>query len=217
MSDSGSPYGQPPRDPRDPRSSDEPGAPTHYPQYPQQPSRPGPPPYSHPYASPVPYGAQPPSTGLRTGLIIVAVVVTVMIVACAGVITLVTVGTSNISDTIDEQRNRPGGIENPLPVTVGESFEIDEIEYADGWQVANVPGQERAEITGLFATNTGDEPERLSITVQFAEQGDVLGEISCSSEASIRTGQRVRLRCSSATAAAGDLLRSDETTVTAPY
>ncbi|TWG90446.1 hypothetical protein L615_009000000080 [Nocardioides sp. J9] len=166
-----------------------------------QPPYPEPPPQPHPHQ---PWAAPPPSSGSgRTIALAVGGVAIVVLLLCAGVITaLVVIGRDigeNISDALaDWDPERPGGRDNPLTVGEGEGFEIDGIEYQPGWRLELNPRDQHT-ITGLEGHNDREDGASEYVFLDFAfvtAAGVEVGEVTCSSGATINHGATKLLRCS---------------------
>lgn len=149
------------------------------------------------------YGAPVPPSGGGSGkaiAIIVGAIVLVVLLFCGGIIAAIVVIANNVEDTIDDwDPDRVGGSDNPITVDVGESFEIDGVEYADGWRV-QPPADEYdgTTIVGLEGTNDRDDEssEYASLTFTFVDGNDLeLGQVSCNSSGSISYGNSEQLTC----------------------
>lgn len=149
------------------------------------------------YGGPVP----PPSGGSGKAIaIIVGAIVLVVLLFCGGIIAAIVVIANNVEDTIDDwDPDRVGGSDNPITVEAGESFEIDGVEYAQGWRV-QPPADEYdgTTIVGLEGTNDRDDEssEYASLTFTFVDGNDLeLGQVSCNSSGSISYGNSEQLTC----------------------
>jgi len=167
--------------------------------YPPYGSGPGPGPGPGPgYGGPVP----PPSGGSGKAIaIIIGAIVLVVLLFCGGIITAIVVIAKNVEDAIDDwDPARTGGRDNPITVEVGESFEIDGVEYAQGWRVTPPASEyDGTSITGLEGTNDrSDESSKSAyLTFTFVAAGDLeVGQVSCSSSGSISYGNSEQLTCS---------------------
>ncbi|WP_435770688.1 hypothetical protein [Nocardioides sp. SYSU DS0651] len=165
-----------------------------YPPYGGAPGAPG----SH---GPAPSPYQPPrgSTG-RTVAIVVSVVVVVLLAICGGVVGLVVWAVNNVGDALDEyDPERAGGRDNPISVEVGEAFEIDGVEYADGWRVQ--PSTDTASgttIVGLRGENDRDDGSSETVYLNFTFVGDgdtEVGRVTCTSSGFIAHGNTEELEC----------------------
>lgn len=203
------PAPQQPQPPVPPAPPVAPGPPQPQQQWPVAPP-PGPygsgsgyPPYgSGPGYGPVPGGPVPPSGGGsgKAIALIVGAIVLVVLLFCGGIITAIVVIAKNVEDSIDDwDPERVGGRDNPITVDVGEAFEIDGIEYAEGWQVQQPTTEyDGTTITGLEGTNdrADESSEYASLTFTFVGPDDrELGQVSCTSSGSIFHGNSEELTC----------------------
>lgn len=153
--------------------------------------------YGPGYGGPVP----PPSGGSGKAIaIIVGVIVLVVVLFCGGIIAAIAVIANNVEDTIDDfDPDRLGGSDNPITVTVGESFEIDGVEYAEGWQVQQPTNDyDGTTIVGLEGTNdrADETSEYAYLTFTFVDADDVeTGQVTCSSSGAITYGNSEVLSC----------------------
>lgn len=180
------------------------GEPT--PQYPTYgnppPQNPQQPPYGQsPYGQPAygasypaaPYGSTPTKSS-KAGLYVVLAIVTAIVLFCGGSIALVAFGVKDVGDSLDDRRNMPGGSENPITVTLGQSFDIGDFEYAEGWVIAKGDYDQQT-ITGLTAKNVGEDSDNISLDFQLLKGDQLLTEISCNANGSIRPNNSVELEC----------------------
>ncbi|KRB78596.1 hypothetical protein ASE01_04920 [Nocardioides sp. Root190] len=162
------------------------------------------PPYGQPYGQ-QPYQPpfqQPPSSGGagKAIAIIVAAIILVVLLFCGGIIALIFWIAGNVEDSVNEwDADRVGGRDNPITVEMGEAFEIDGVEYAEGWSVQppadNYSGHS---VTGLTATNEREDgsSKYVSLSFTFVAADDVeVAEISCYSDGSISNGNSEDLEC----------------------
>lgn len=149
------------------------------------------------YGGPVP----PPSGGSGKAIaLIIGAIVLVVLLFCGGIIAAIVVIARNVEDSIDDwDPERTGGRDNPISVDVGEGFEIDGVEYAEGWRIQPPTTEyDGTNIVGLEGTNERDDEssEYASLTFTFVSDGDVeLGQISCNSSGSISYGNSEQLTC----------------------
>lgn len=133
--------------------------------------------------------------------IIIGAIVLVVLLFCGGIIAAIVVIANNVEDTIDDwDPERTGGRDNPISVDVGEGFEIDGVEYADGWRVQPPSSEYDGEtIVDLQGTNERADgaSEYAYLTFTFVDEADVeVGQVICSSEGSISEGNSELLSCS---------------------
>lgn len=171
--------------------------PPYGPQDPQQPQQPPFTPYSQ-GAYPNPYAQYPQPQGknntTRNVLLIVGAVV---ILFCGGLFALGVVFFNNIDETFES--DYVGSENDPITVEEGEAFEIRGFEYEAGWSISGpaAGGADFDAITGLRATNQRDDEdsERASLTFSLVRDNEVLGEIDCTTGASVRFERAVTLDC----------------------
>lgn len=171
---------------------------------PPQPQALAPNPYAGGYAgyggTPSPYQPKKSGTG-KTIAIIVGVIVLVVLLFCGGIIGLIVWAANNVEDQVSEfDSDRRGGPDNPITVTEGESFEIDGIEYADGWRIvpaADEYGQDA--IVGLVGENdrSDESAETVSLQITFVDGDTEVGSLGCRSKGPISYGNTEELDCSS--------------------
>lgn len=158
-------------------------------------------PYGQPYGQ-QPFPQPPPSSGGagKAIAIIVGAIIVVALLFCGGIVALIFWIADNVEDSVNEwDADRVGGRDNPITVEVGEEFEIDGVEYAEGW-ILQPPTDEYSghTITGLKATNDREDgsSEYVSLSFTFVAADDVeVGEISCNSDGSISNGNSETLDC----------------------
>ncbi|MEO9321922.1 hypothetical protein ABFT23_00425 [Nocardioides sp. C4-1] len=147
---------------------------------PQQPY----PPYGSPYGQ---YGYPTPPRNNTTRNILIGVGVGIVLF-CGG---LFAVGAWVVGQADFDTNDYVGSEDDPITVAEGEAFEIRGFDVEDGWSV----GPDG--ITGLRATNDRDDEDTESLSLNFTmiRDNEVLGEVRCSSSASVRFGRAVRLEC----------------------
>lgn len=149
------------------------------------------------YGGPVP----PPGGGSGKAIaIIIGAIVLVVLLFCGGIIAAIAVIANNVEDSIDDwDPDRAGGRDNPITVDVGEAFEIDGVEYAEGWQVQQPTNDyDGTTIVGLEGTNdrADETSEYAYLTFTFVDASDVeVGEVTCSSSGDITYGNSEVLSC----------------------
>lgn len=194
--------------PPPPPPSGDPQYPSYNPQ--NQPQQPGQSPYGQqpgyqPYGQqypPNPYavgggGPTPPkSHTTRNILIIVAVLV---VLFCGGITTAIIVLVNNADDAFDSafDTEYEGSEDDPLEVSEGDSFSIRGFDYDEGWSITTDPTTEAVEIENLVATNNRDDEESYSLylTFSFYQGGQGVGELTCSSQTTVRYEKKSALNC----------------------
>lgn len=163
---------------------------------PYQPAQPYQQPYQQPYAQPL-----PASSGAgKTIAIVVGVIVVLALMLCGGVVAFIFWVANEVEDSVDDwDPDRVGGRNDPITVEPGAAFEIDGIEYAEGWRIQPPTEEYRGDtIVGLTGTNERDDESSKSayLYFTFVDADDVeVGEISCSSDGSIAAGNSEALDC----------------------
>jgi hypothetical protein len=149
--------------------------------------------------TPSPYQPKKGGSG-KTIAIVVAVIVLVVLLFCGGIIGLIIWAANNVEDEFDEfESDRVGGPDNPITVTEGESFEIDGIEYADGWRIVPAADDTSQDaIVGLQGENDRSDESSENVSLQFTfVTGDTeVGSLSCYSDGPISYGNTEELNCS---------------------
>ena len=149
--------------------------------------------------APSPY-PPPKGNGGKIAAIVIAVVLLVVLAVCGGTIALIVWAAKNVDESFaDWDPERPGGRDNPIAVSEGEAFEIDGIEYGDGWRVVP-PADEYSghTITGLSGENDRDDEsgESAYLSFTFVDANDnEIGQITCSSDGTISHGRTEQLEC----------------------
>lgn len=199
---------QPPTEhtpPAQPGPSGQPTQPGPFAPPPQWPVAPAPGPGQfHPpaggYGAPMLYQQKSSGGAGKVIAIVVGIIALLAVLVCGGAIALFAWGANNIEEAFDEfDPGREGGRDNPISLEVGEDFEIDGIEYADGWRVVP-PADEysRDSIAGLKGTNDRDDgtSESVFLTFTFIDGDDIeVGEVSCHSNGNISHGNTEELDC----------------------
>lgn len=170
-------------------------------QNPQQPygqQQPGYPAYGQQYP-PNPYGGGAPpqkSHTTRNVLIIVAVLV---VLFCGGAITAVVLLVNSADDAFDSafDSEYEGSEDDPLEVAEGDAFSIRGFDYEEGWSIGTDPTTQAVEIDSLVATNNRDDEESYSLflTFSFYRGGEGIGELTCSSQTTVRHEKKARMTC----------------------
>lgn len=136
---------------------------------------------------------QKKSHTLRNVLLGITALVILSFVGCTALIG----GAANeVSESIEEDANKPGGTDNPLTIVPGEAFEVDGFAYAAGWGVsADTLGD--IAVTDLKVTNNRDSSDSAIVEIKFLQGTEVLGLADCTTEP-IDVGTTVTLSCFSA-------------------
>ncbi|MDN5744767.1 MAG: hypothetical protein L0H31_06550, partial [Nocardioidaceae bacterium] len=141
----------------------------------------------------------PPSAGTgKTIAIIVGSIILVILLVCGGIVGSIVWMVKTIDDQIDDyDPARSGSARNPITVDVGEEFEIDGIDYQQGWTVRSDAGAE-TNILGLKATSDrrDDESEYVAVRFKFLDATGVpVARITCSADELLASGDSVDLTC----------------------
>ncbi|MFW6868495.1 hypothetical protein ACOACQ_13970 [Nocardioides sp. CPCC 206347] len=152
------------------------------------------------YGAPSPYGQKPSGGSGKVIAIVVGVIVLLVLVVCGGAVGLLIWGANTVDDALDEfDPDRVGGSNNPITLEVGEEFEIDGVEYADGWSVASPKDEYTGEtISGLKGTNdrADESGESVYLNFTFLDGDDTeVGEVNCTSSGDISHGNTEELSC----------------------
>lgn len=143
-----------------------------------------------PYSPYGPYGypEQPPQRSNTTRNILIAVGVGIVLF-CGGLFALAAWAISQADWDLDNDYR--GSEDDPIVVAEGAAFEIRGFDYEEGWSVTPEG------ITGLRATNNRDDEdaERIFLRLSLLRDNEVLGEITCSSNATVRFERAVTLDC----------------------
>ena len=123
--------------------------------------------------------AEPPRKHTTRNVILAVIGVFILLVGgCT--IALVAAGGKAVNDAIDdmeESDNAPGGPNNPMEIQLGEAFEVQGFNYADGWSVKNVFGS--AEVKNLKVTNNREEKDSAIVEIKFWDGTEVLALLDC--------------------------------------
>lgn len=124
---------------------------------------------------------------------VILISIVVFIALVGGCMALIGGAANEVSKSIEEDANKPGGTNNPLTISPGKPFEVDGFNYAAGWKVTkNAFGD--AEIKGLKVTNNRDDRDSSLVEIKFWKGSEVLALVDCTTEP-IGVGTTVRLGC----------------------
>jgi hypothetical protein len=137
----------------------------------------GQPAYGQPaYGQPQPYLAQPvkQSHTARNILIVFGVLFLVFVGGCIAVVAVVG---NRVNDAVNDQS--AGGPNNPLPITEGQSFEVNGFEYADGWKITDEPVSGTWHVDDLKVTNHRGKADRLLVEIKLYQASEILATAEC--------------------------------------
>ena len=115
------------------------------------------------------------------------------VLGIGGCMALVIGGANEISKSIEEDANKPGGTDNPMPITEGKAFEVDGFNYAAGWSLGK-DALGDVDIKGLKVTNNRDTSDSAIVEIKLWKGTEVLSLVDCSTEP-IDVGTTVTLSC----------------------
>lgn len=138
---------------------------------------------------------QPPkkSHTLRNVLLVIAAL---FVLAIGGCLAVVGVGVNAVDDAIKESEaedREPGGPDNPLEITVGDAFTVNDFDYDAGWTVGSDFADD-VDIKQLKVTNTGEEADEVIVEIKFWQGNEVLAKADCSSD-QIDPDTKVTVNC----------------------
>lgn len=145
------------------------------------------------------YQGQPPvaekSNATKIVLIVIGVLILLFVGGCLAVGALVGGAFNEVVETIEEENSRPGGPENPLEITEGESFEVSGFEYDAGWTVVeDFVGD--ADVEGLKVTNNREDADNAFVEIKLWSGNEVLATVDCITD-QIAVGTKVPVSCTS--------------------
>ena len=114
----------------------------------------------------------------------------------AGCTALVGGAANEISKSIEEDANKPGGTDNPMTITEGKPFEVDGFDYAAGWSLGK-DGLGDLDVKGLKVTNNRDDKDSALVEIKLWKGTEVVALTDCTTEP-IGVGTTVSLSCLSA-------------------
>lgn len=160
---------------------------------PNQPPNPyqGQPNQGQPYGAPGAYPYQPPkkSHTLRNVLLILGVL---GVLFCGGCLAVTGAFVNEVDKAVEEEEKNDA----PTVIQEGEAFEHDGYKVDAGWKVGK-DALDDMDITGMSATNTGDEGRRSALLdITFLKGTTVVASVTCSSQ-ELDKGQSSKLDCSS--------------------
>jgi hypothetical protein len=145
------------------------------------------------------YGYQqqpPPQKKSHTLRNVLLVLLALSILFIGGCLALVGTAVNEVDKEIKRSQAEdtlPGGPDNPLEITPGESFEVYGFKYQAGWELReDVIGD--AEIVGLKFKNERDEADSLFADVRITKGNELVAEITCTSDEA-EIGQIVTVTC----------------------
>ena len=124
--------------------------------------------------------------------VVIGVVIGVVLLV-GGCVALFAGAANEVSKSIEEDANKPGGSDSPLTIVPGEAFEVDGFNYSPGWTIAtNALGD--FEVNDLKVTNNRDEKDGAIVEIKLWAGSEVLASVDCTTE-QIVVGTTVSLNC----------------------
>ena len=118
------------------------------------------------------------------------------IVSVIALVVLLSLGANEVSKSIDQNNNKPGGANNPMAITPGKAFAVDDFNYAAGWKITkDVIGN--PDVTGLKVTNNRQDKDSAIVQIKLWKGSEVLAVADCTTEP-IMPGTTTSLMCTSA-------------------
>jgi hypothetical protein len=114
----------------------------------------------------------------------------------AGCTALVGGAANEISNSIEEDANKPGGTDNPLTITEGKAFEVDGFNYAAGWSIGKDAVGD-LDVKGLKVTNNREDKDSALVEIKLWKGAEVVALTDCTTEP-IGVDTTVSLSCLSA-------------------
>ncbi|MBD3924532.1 hypothetical protein IEZ26_07875 [Nocardioides cavernae] len=111
----------------------------------------------------------------------------------AGCTALVGGAANEISKSIEEDANKPGGTDNPMPINEGKPFEVDGFKYAAGWSIGK-DALGDLDVKGLKVTNNRDDKDSALVEIKLWQGTEVKALADCTTEP-IGVGTTVSLSC----------------------
>ena len=131
--------------------------------------------YQQPTYGQQPYAVQPVKES-HTGRNILIVLAVLFLVFVGGCIAVVAVVGDKVNDAVND--DTLGGPNNPLTVTVGEAFEVDGFDYAEGWSITADAGGFVA-VENLKLTNHRGKADRVFVEIKLLNSNEILAMSTC--------------------------------------
>ena len=160
---------------------------------PAAPTAPAPPPTAAPVVATTAVAPEKQKHTARNILIVLAVVFVLM--GGCGIAVLFAAGDA-VNDAVnemEEQDKQPGGPDNPLEITEGETFSVMDFDYASGWSLAG-DGLGSVTVKGLKVTNNRDDKDSAIVEIKLWSGTEVLAVIDCTTSP-IDPGTTVTVDC----------------------
>jgi hypothetical protein len=142
-----------------------------------------------------PYAVQPVKQS-HTGRNILIVFGVLFLLFVGGCIAVVAVVGDKVNDAVND--DTLGGPNNPLTVTVGEAFEVDGFDYAEGWSITADAGGFVA-VENLKLTNHRGKADRVFVEIKLLNSNEILATSTCTLDSidKIPEDTTVTLSCTS--------------------
>lgn len=155
-----------------------------------------PPPPNYGQQYPQGYPPQQPQKKSHTLRNVLLVIGALFVLSIGGCLAVVGLGVNAVDDAIEESEaedREPGGPDNPLDITVGDAFSVNDFDYDAGWSVG-ADFVDDVDIKQLKVTNTGDQADEVIVEIKFWQDNEVLALADCSSD-QIDPGTKVTVNC----------------------
>ncbi len=147
-------------------------------------------------STPAAYGAAQPEKKSHTArniLIVVGVLLVLLVGGCLAVVAVVGNEIDNVVTEAEEKDKAPGGPDNPLEISEGEAFEVQDFKYDAGWSIGTDPAGD-IDIQGLKVTNERDDEDSAIVEIKFWNGNEVLASADCTTEP-IAVGTKASANC----------------------
>lgn len=138
------------------------------------------------------YYAPPPQKKSHTLRNVLLVLIVLAVLFVGGCLAIVGLAANEASDSISKDANKPGGTDNPLEITEGKAFEVDDFKYAAGWKVTGSPFG--LDLKGLKVTNDRDDKDSAIVEIKFWKGSEVLASADCTTDP-IAPGTTAQVTC----------------------
>jgi hypothetical protein len=115
------------------------------------------------------------------------------VVCVIGLIVLIGGAANEVSKSIADDANKPGGTDNPMTIHPGKPFEVDGLNYAGGWKIAN-DGLGDATVNGLKVANNRDSKDSAIVEIKLWKGKEVKALVDCTTDP-IDVGTTVKVSC----------------------
>lgn len=145
---------------------------------PPPPPQPGQPqPYGQPYQ-------QPQKKKTNWVLIILIVIGVLILLFCGGCLAVGALFSNSVDNAIEQAENedkQPGGPDNPLEITEGDSFEVYGFDYQDGWSLGT-DALGDMDVKDLKFENNRDDADSALVIIKLFDGNEVVASADCTSD-----------------------------------